>query len=498
MQLDKDLFSVQEARQLVVQAKKAQELLAEMSTAQIDNIVEHMARTVSKYAEELAKMTQQETGFGKWEDKTVKNLFASQHVYEYIKDMKVLGIIEENFQEKTMDVGVPVGVICALIPSTNPTSTAIYKTLIAIKAGNGIVFSPHPNARECSKRTIEILRNAAVEAGAPEGIVGYLKNLSLPGTKELMHHKDIAMILATGGEAMVRAAYASGKPTISGGPGNGPAFIERSANINQAVRHIVESKTFDNGVICASEQSIIVEEFILAEVKQELLHHRAYFMTKVESDQLGKYLLRSNGMINAEVVGKPATFLAEKAGFNVPAGTTVLISEQDNCPISYTNPYSREKLCPVLAFYVEKNWEAACARCIELLTNEGKGHTLVIHTQNEEVVREFALHKPVYRMLVNTPAALGGIGATTNIAPALTLGCGAAGNGSSSDNVSPFHLVNIRKVGYGVRELSQLRPDVGSVSSPISGINNGLNSTHNDELVDVLQKLLVSLSEDEA
>lgn len=494
MQLDNDLRSVQEARQLVSKAKAAQLLLADLAPAQIDNIVEHMAHTVSKHAEELAKMAQQETGFGKWKDKVVKNLFASQRVYEHIKDMNVLGIIKEDIQAKTMDVGVPVGVICALIPSTNPTSTAIYKVLIALKAGNGIVFSPHPNARECSKRTIEILQDAAMEAGAPEGIIGYLETLSLPGTKELMHHKDVAMILATGGEAMVRAAYASGKPTISGGPGNGPAFIERSANISQAVRHIIESKTFDNGVICASEQSIIVEEFILAEVKQELQRNHAYFMSEAESDQLGKYLLKPNGMVNAEVVGKSATFLAEKAGFAVPAETTVLISEQNHHPIHHTNPYSREKLCPVLAFYVEKNWETACVRCIELLTNEGKGHTLVIHTQNEEVVREFALRKPVYRMLVNTPAALGGIGATTNIAPALTLGCGAAGNGSSSDNVSPLHLVNVRKIGYGVCELSELRPNSVPMQ-PSQPSSPSLNLNNNDELVDVLQKLLSSMTE---
>jgi len=300
------------------------------------------------------------------------------------------------------------------------------------------------------------------------------------------------MILATGGEAMVRAAYASGKPTISGGPGNGPAFIERSANIQQAVRHIIESKTFDHGVICASEQSIIVEAFILDEVKRELLNHHAYFMTEDEAARLGKYLLKPNGMINAEVVGKPATFLAEKAGFTVPAQTTVLISEQNHHAVGHMNPYSREKLCPVLAFYVEKNWEDACARCIELLTNEGKGHTLVIHTQNEEVVREFALRKPVYRMLVNTPAALGGIGATTHIAPALTLGCGAAGNGSSSDNVSPLHLVNIRKVGYGVCELAALRP--ASTTSTVISYKK-TPSQRNDELVEVLQKLLHSMTE---
>ena len=299
------------------------------------------------------------------------------------------------------------------------------------------------------------MKRAAEAAGAPAGSVDAISQLTLEATSELMHSKDVSLILATGGEGMVRAAYASGTPTISGGPGNGPAFIERSADIPHAVKDIITSKTFDNGVICASEQSIIVERCIYDEVHRELEAQGAYFMNESEAAKMAALLLRPNGTINPKVVGKTALYLSQMAGFCVPASTRVLIAEQTT--VSHTNPYSREKLCPVLGLYVEEDWKAACQRVVELLTNEGLGHTLVIHTRNQDVIRQFCLEKPVNRILINTPAALGGIGATTNITPALTLGCGAVGGGSSSDNVGPMNLLNIRKVGYGVRSIDELR-----------------------------------------
>ncbi|EJD6400133.1 acetaldehyde dehydrogenase (acetylating) [Providencia rettgeri] len=453
--LDKDLQSRQLARELVRNAKQAQKEFATFSQEKIDSIVKHIAIESALHAEELAKMANEETGFGKWQDKVLKNTFASMRVYEHIKDLKTVGIINDDKVNKVMDVGVPLGVITALVPSTNPTSTIIYKTLIALKAGNAIVFSPHPNAKACSFRTLEIVKKAALEAGAPAGIVDAVTMLTLEATKELMHSKDVSLILATGGEGMVRAAYASGTPTISGGPGNGPAFIERSANIKQAVSDIITSKTFDNGVICASEQSIIVERCIYNEVHRELLAQGAYFMNEEEAKRMASMLLRANGTINPEVVGKDAITLSQRAGFAVPANTRVLIALQDT--VSPKNPYSREKLCPILGMYIEEDWQSACHRVVDLLTNEGLGHTLVIHTQNEDVIRQFSLEKPVNRILINTPAALGGIGATTNITPALTLGCGAVGGGSSSDNVGPMNLLNIRKVGYGVRSIEDLR-----------------------------------------
>ena len=455
MKLDKDLQSIQAARELVKNAKNAQHQFAKFSQEQVDKIVAHIAVEGARHAEVLAKLAHQETGFGRWQDKILKNIFASTQVHEHIRDMKTVGIIADDSVNKIMEVGVPLGVIIALVPSTNPTSTILYKTLIALKAGNAIIFSPHPNAKECSQQAIDVVKRAALDAGAPEGIIDGVTLLTMPATETLMKSKDVSLILATGGEGMVRAAYASGTPTISGGPGNGPAFIERSANIPQAVKDIITSKTFDNGVICVSEQSIIVERCIYEQVHYELLRQGAYLMNEQESDKLAAILLRPNGMINPAIVGQCALTLAQKAGFTVPEITTVLVSLQTT--VSSQNPYSREKLCPVLGLYIEDDWHAACERVLELLTNEGMGHTLVIHTQNPDIVREFALEKPVYRMLVNTPAALGGIGATTNISPALTLGCGALGGGSSSDNVGPMNLLNVRRVGYGVRSIEELR-----------------------------------------
>lgn len=469
MVFDKDLQSVQEARELVKKAKKAQAIFASFSQQKIDEIIANIALMAASEAVPLAKMAQQETGFGNWEDKVLKNVFASTRVYDHIKNIKTIGIISNDQDKKVMEVGVPLGVIVALVPSTNPTSTIFYKTLIALKSGNAIIFSSHPKAQKCSRKAIEVVKQAAENAGAPEGIIDGVKLLTLQATEELMHSRDVSLILATGGEAMVKAAYNSGTPTISGGPGNGPAFIERSADIKQAVQDIITSKTFDNGVICASEQSIIVEQCIEAEVREELLFQGAYFMNKQESEKVALILLRPNGMINPEYVGKTAQYISENAGFIVPASIRVLISLQDS--VARNNVYAREKLCPVLALYIEQDWLAACKRVEELLSNEGRGHTLVIHSKNEEIIKKFALQKPVFRLLVNTPASLGGIGATTNLAPALTLGCGALGGGSSSDNVGPLNLLNIRKVGYGVRSIDDLRQPKTSSSHQVT-INN--------------------------
>lgn len=464
-ELDKDLQSLQSARQLVRNAKKAQAILATFSQQQIDAIVKNVAGEAALHAEVMAKMAAEETGFGNWQDKVLKNRFASLRVLDAIQNMKTIGIIHDDPVKKTMDVGVPLGVILALVPSTNPTSTIIYKTLIALKSGNAIIFSPHPGARQCSLKAIEIVKRAAEAAGAPVGSVDGMTELTSQATSELMRSKDISLILATGGEGMVRAAYASGTPTISGGPGNGPAFIERSADIHQAVKDIVTSKTFDNGVICASEQSIIVERCIYDDVHRELEAQGVYFMNQHEATKIATLLLLPGGAINPKTVGKTALYLSQMAGFTIPDGTKVLIAEQTE--VSPQNPYSREKLCPVLGLYVEEDWKSACRRVLELLTNEGLGHTLVIHTRNQDIVRQFCLEKPVNRILINTPAALGGIGATTNITPALTLGCGAIGGGSSSDNIGPMNLLNIRKVGYGVRSVDELEvPDSGCQSQP--------------------------------
>jgi acetaldehyde dehydrogenase (acetylating) len=457
---DRDLLSIQTVRNLIREAKSAQQKLATFSQEQIDAIVEAVAKAGWDNAQQLGKMAQEETGFGRAEDKTIKNQFASKAVHDYIRNMKTVGIIREDPQNKIMEIAVPMGVIAALIPSTNPTSTVIYKALIALKTGNAIVFSPHPSALRCILETVRILRDAAQQAGCPAGAIGCMELLTMESTQELLKHPDVALILATGGNAMVKAAYSSGNPAIGVGPGNGPAFIERSADIPLAVKRILDSKTFDNGTICASEQSIVTEECIRDQVIAELTRQGAYFLDEESKQKVGAILMRENGTMNPRVVGRSPQVVAQLAGIQIPPGTRVLVAHETKVGAKY--PFSKEKLCPVLAFYTEPDWVAACERCIEILHHEGVGHTLMIHSNNEEIIKEFALKKPVSRLLVNTPGALGGIGATTGLIPSLTLGCGAVGGSSSSDNIGPEHLLNIRRVGYGLRELEDLQPASGT------------------------------------
>lgn len=467
MTLDRDLQSIQEVRDLVANAKKAQRELAEFSQEKIDRIIYEIAKDCATNAQKLAKMAVEETGFGVWEDKVLKNLLGSTITYESCKDMKTVGIIKEDKAAGLIEVGVPMGIVAALIPSTNPTSTTMYKSIISIKAGNAIVISPHPNAKNCIIETVKIIQQAAKRAGAPDNIVQAISLTTIDATNTLLKHKDIGVILATGGEAMVRAAYSSGNPAIGVGPGNGPAYIEKSADIPMAVKRIFDSKTFDNGTICASEQSIVTESCIKDKVVEEVKKQGGYFLNAEETKKLSGFILRANGTMNPKIVGKSAKVIADMAGFSIPEGTRVLVSEQTE--VSKTNPYSREKLCPILAFYTENSWEDACERCMQILYNEGVGHTMTIHSQNDKIIREFALKKPVSRLLVNTPGALGGVGATTNLSPALTLGCGAVGGSATSDNISPLNLINIRRVAYGVRELSDVRGTnpTPSVSKPV-------------------------------
>ncbi|PKM51490.1 MAG: acetaldehyde dehydrogenase (acetylating) [Firmicutes bacterium HGW-Firmicutes-7] len=452
---DKDLNSIQEVRNLVEKAKQAQYLLKIKSQEEIDAIVKAMYEVAYKESDRLAKMAASETGFGIYEHKIIKNKFASRAVYEYIKDMKTVGIINEDKENKLLEIATPVGVVAGLIPSTNPTSTAIYKALIAVKSGNAIIFSPHPNALNCIREVAEIMEEKAVEAGAPEGIIACMSIPTLEGTDALMKHKDVSLILATGGSAMVKAAYSSGTPALGVGPGNVPAFIERSADIPLSVKRIMDSKTFDNGTICASEQAVVTENCIKDQVKIEFVKAGAYFLVGEELDKVGRTIQDACGRFNPKIAGRSATKIAEMAGIEVPSDTRVLIAEQTHVGIQY--PFSREKLSPILALYSEEDWEKACEKCVELLEYDGLGHSLVIHSKDEKIIREFALKKPVSRILVNTSSAQGAIGASTNLVPSLTLGCGAVGGSSTSDNVSPLNLINIRRVAYGTKEVEDIQ-----------------------------------------
>ena len=443
--MDKDLQAKQEARDLAKQAELAQRQLFTFSQEKLNAITEAVAKAFEAAAAELAQMACEETGFGNVEDKITKNRFASRTVLEAIKPMKCVGILKEA--SELWEVGVPVGVIAAIVPSTNPTSTVCYKAMIALKAGNAIIFSPHPKALACTLRATRIVAEAAEKAGAPKGCVSCLTIPSLDGCRELMSVEQVKLILATGGPAMVKAAYSSGKPAIGVGAGNGPAYLHPSCDLKDALEKILKSKTFDNGTVCASEQSVIVESAMDAQAAEMAKSMGYYFMKDQEAKALGGILFRPNGALNPEIVGKSAKVLAEKAGFSVPAGAKILVAREQDAGAKY--PYSHEKLCPVLAWFTVEDEEAARKLAIKVLCHEGVGHTFSIHAKDKDAVRRFCREIPVSRFLVNAPAAQGGIGAATKLFPALTLGCGAVGGSSSSNNISPMDLVNIRKVAWG-------------------------------------------------
>ena len=456
MQLyDKDLLSVQEVRDLVEKAKAAQQELAQKSQAEVDAIVASIAKAGVRNAERLAQMANEDTGFGKVADKVIKNIFGSQMVYEHIKDMKTIGILDRDEANKTYTIAAPVGVIAGLIPSTNPTSTAFYKSEISIKAGNAIVFSPHPSALRSISESIKVIRQAIAEAGGNENLVSCISLPTMQATDNLMKHPDVALILATGGSAMVRAAYSSGTPAIGVGPGNGPAYIEKTADLPLAVKRIMDSKTFDYGTICASEQSVVCDDDMAEAVQKEMEKQGAYFLTDEERLKLGKYILRANGTMNPAIVGKSPQVIGELAGINVPASAKVIVAKEDG--IGKGHPYSNEKLAPILAFYTAPDYKAIAKLCDEILRYEGAGHTFSMHTKDDRMVEYFAERMPASRIIINSPSALGGIGASTALMPALTLGCGAIGGSATSENVGPMNLLNLKHVAYGLREMEEIR-----------------------------------------
>ena len=451
---DKDLASLQQVRTLLYNANEAKKQMAKMSQQQLDNIVKAIADSGAENAQHLAKLAAEETGFGKWQDKEIKNLFASKNVYEAVKDLKTVGLIKTDDKKSLWEYACPVGVIGALVPSTNPTSTVIYKSIIAIKSGNPIVFSPHPKALNCILETVKVIYKAAVDAGLPGGGISCITIPTIQATDELMKHKYTNLILATGGPGMVKAAYSSGTPAIGVGAGNGPAFIDKTADVDKAIERIIASKTFDNGTICASEQSIVIEKCMEDAVVTSLKKHGAYLMNDDESKILAKILFK-NGKMNAEIVGKPARYVAKQAGINVPENVTVLIARETSVGINA--PYSQEKLTPVLALYVEPNTEKAMEKCVDILRFEGVGHSFMLHCKDAELTDKFAKIIPASRIIVNSCGSLGGVGATTNLFPALTLGCGAEGGSSSSNNIGPFDLINIKRVAFGVREFNEIK-----------------------------------------
>lgn len=442
---DKDLYSVQEARNLCKLGSAAADKIADYTDEQIDKIIQNMVCVAEKNAVSLAEMAVAETGFGKAQDKTIKNLIASKMVYESIKGMKTSGVIKEDTVNGVIDIASPMGLLMGITPSTNPTATAIYKSIITIKSRNAIVFSPHPAAVKCTNAAVELMKNAAVEAGAPENTISCLSMSSMEASNELMHNPNIKLVLATGGPGMVKAAYSAGKPAIGVGAGNSPAYIERTADVKKAVKNIFDSKTFDYGTICASEQAIVCEECNRDEVIREVKIQGGYFMTPEETDKVCSILFRNGHTMNAGFVGRAPQVIADAAGISIPAGTRLLVGEQKGVGPGY--PLSYEKLTQVIGFYTVKDWKEACDICLGLLQH-GLGHTLSLHTESRDIVMKFA-KKPAGRIVVNTGSAQGGSGGTTGLSPALTLGCGTWGGSSVSENVTPMHLINIKKVAYG-------------------------------------------------
>jgi acetaldehyde dehydrogenase (acetylating) len=451
---DRDLASIAQARELARRAHAAAAELAERSQEQIDRIVDAAADVAAGSVEAFARLAVEETGYGNVEDKIRKNLFAARRVHAFIRPMKTVGVIARHPERRLVEIAEPFGVVAAMIPSTNPTSTAIYKILIALKARCSIVISPHPAAVRSISHVAEVMEAAARRAGAPAGAVTWMTTVTLEGTQELMRRREVAVILATGGMGLVRAAYGAGKPAYGVGPGNAPAFIERTADVRKAVRDIVTGKTFDNGVLCSSENSVVVDQPVADQARQEFLRQGGYFLSPAEADALARALVTPARLPNPALVGKSAEVIAKTCGLSVPAGTRVLLAPLAGVGRDY--PLSIEKLCPVLSWYEVRDWQEGCERCKQILRYGGMGHTMAIHSQNEAVILEFGLKKPAFRIIVNSPTTHGSIGLTTGLDPAMTLGCGGYGGNITSDNISPRHLLNIKRLAYEVTPVGAL------------------------------------------
>ncbi|HID7801100.1 TPA: bifunctional acetaldehyde-CoA/alcohol dehydrogenase [Proteus mirabilis] len=440
--------NVTELNDLVARVKKAQLEFANFSQEKVDAIFRAAALAAADARIPLAKLAVEESGMGIVEDKVIKNHFASEYIYNAYKDEKTCGILSEDLTYGTITIAEPIGIICGIVPTTNPTSTAIFKALISLKTRNGIIFSPHPRAKLATNRAAEIVLNAAIAAGAPKDIIGWIDEPSVALSNALMHHDDINLILATGGPGMVKAAYSSGKPAIGVGAGNTPVVIDDSADIKRAVASILMSKTFDNGVICASEQSVIVVDSIYKQVRERFATHGGYMLTGKELKAVQDIILKE-GNLNAAIVGQPAVKIAEMAGIEVPVNTKILIGEVKET--TDAEPFAHEKLSPLLAMYHAQSFEDAVHKAEKLVEMGGIGHTSCLYTDQDncpEHVAYFGDKMKTSRILINTPASQGGIGDLYNfkLAPSLTLGCGSWGGNSISENVGPKHLINTKTV----------------------------------------------------
>jgi acetaldehyde dehydrogenase (acetylating) len=467
---DQDLISVQEVRSKVEQAYAAWQIYRAFSQDQVDSIVEAVASAARANARRLAELAVEETGYGKAEDKLSKNLLACDILPRAMRGLKTIGILRELPEQKIVEIGVPMGVVAAILPTTNPTSTAIYKTLISLKAGNAVVISPHPRAKLCSCETAAVMQQAALKAGAPDGLIQCIANSTIEATNALMKHHRTGVILSTGGSGIVRAAYSSGKPAYGVGPGNVPVLVDKSADVEEAVGKIVQGKSFDFGTVCSSEQAIVAEHGLRERIMAALKARKAYICDARQTEALARLLLTPQFAVNPDCVGQAPTRIAQMAGFEVPADTSILVVEIKG--VGKQHPLSAEKLSPVLSVYFVADFSAAVDACEAILRFGGLGHTSVIHANDDARIREYGMRMPSFRVLVNTPSPQGSTGITTNVFPAMTLGCGAVAGNSTSDNIGPLHLINIKRIAYVARkaeeafEKSEPSNGIGGIDRP--------------------------------
>ena len=467
--MDKDLVSIQEARSLAEAAYRAQQAWGHASQVEVDRVCAAMADAAYLASARLGQMACEETGYGIVDHKRLKNELGSRVVWESIKDVPTVGVVRHDAQRRVYEIAWPVGVIAALTPSTNPTSTAMYKVLSAVKARDAIIVAPHPSAARCTYETCRVMEQAAQQAGAPPGLVSCMQTISLPGTQELLHHKRVRLILATGGSGMVHAAHSVGKPAFGVGPGNVPVYVDRSADLPKAARYIVSSKAFDCSTICATEQAVVADRPIAARLEELMKAEGAYFADEAQTNRLRALLFHPDGSMNTQAVGKPAQAAAQLAGFSIPPEARIIVTRLTQ--IGGSEPLSREKLTTVLGWYVEDGWEAGCERSIELIHFGGRGHTQINHAQDDQAAMALGMEKPAFRILVTTMGALGAVGLTTGLMPSMTLGAGGEGGSITGDNVSVHHLYNIKRLAYEINPPPQAAmltpaPAAASVSQP--------------------------------
>jgi acetaldehyde dehydrogenase (acetylating) len=499
MSVDKDLVSVQQARDLVEAAHRAQAEVAQFDQAKIDRICEAMAKAASQEATRLGAMAVEETGYGVPDDKREKNRFAAEDVWNYFRGLKTKGVVSES--KDVVEIASPRGVVAGIIPSTNPTSTAIFKILISIKSRNAVVLSPHPSAAKCISETARVMKEAGIKEGLPADAIGCMTSATIEGTEALMKHKQTAVILATGGIGLVRAAYSSGKPAFGVGPGNVPVCIERTADIPKAVQDILTGKCFDNGTICASEQAVVCDAPVQQTVREQFKAQGAHFLSAAEAEQLGKVVATPQRSLNPAIVGRSVEVIAKMAGITVPAGTRCLIADVAGVGREY--PLSMEKLSPILAFYVGDGLTACVKLSQQILGYGGMGHTAGIHTRSREAAVQFGADMPASRITVNTPTTHGAIGFSTALPPSMTLGCGSWGGNVTSDNVGPLHLMDIKRVAFETRPVKSVRPAVSTqpVSQPVApssqpGVAGG--KINRQEIAAIVDRFLASKGGDGA